>query len=126
MLEEAPGRVALLTRSLTQDRAKKIDLLAIVAKTCGNAWLICSSERDLRGGSRERWLSPRSNDEHMLHRVPASPPIDHLETVRELRVSLLSSKQACLTLRKMGFKKTGVIGQLPQSLRCRQRDRLPL
>ena len=29
MLEEAPGRVAFLTRSLTRDRAKKIDLLAI-------------------------------------------------------------------------------------------------
>jgi hypothetical protein len=37
MLEEAPGRVAFLTRSLTRDRAKKIDLLAIVAKTRRNA-----------------------------------------------------------------------------------------
>jgi hypothetical protein len=36
MLEEAPGRVAFLTRSLTRDRAKKIDLLAIVAKTRRN------------------------------------------------------------------------------------------
>jgi hypothetical protein len=37
MLEEAPGRVAFLTRSLTRDRAKKSDLLALVAKTCRNA-----------------------------------------------------------------------------------------
>jgi len=32
MLEEAPGRVAFLTRSLTRDRAKKIDLLYLFSR----------------------------------------------------------------------------------------------